>query len=413
MKVNIFLILVIVLLPVAHLKTVVFGVPLYAPEWALLGAIGVSIFTLFREEKQNELGRYDNWSLIGLGLFFLGALFSFFLNPLSLTGLGLVKSWVIFPILFGLLVSRVARQTSHMRETLLFSWFWMLGIVAVRSLFLYFSGELTYDGRLSGDYASPNFLAYFLAPAPLLGLFLLKKSMEQKKRPLRSVCIAVVIILSLATLYLTRSYSVWLALSCASLVFLWYGIALSKAKFRQAAYVMLPVLIAVGFFWLDHGSSKWQDLIHFDERSSLASRVMIWQSATLILREHPVLGIGIGRFQAEYLQYQSFFPPYLEWAVPEPHNFLLALLLSTGLIGSIGFLLFFGRLVFLFFQKQIRERTNQAEYSMIASLWIMFLLYGLVDTPYFKTDLAYSFFLLWGLSWGLVSKKETPSSEGV
>lgn len=390
----------------AHLKTVVFGVPVYAPEWAVLGALGVTTLTFFRGVKLNMLGRYDGWSLVGLGLFFLGALLSFFLNPLSLTGLGLVKTWVVFPILFGLLVVVAVMRSSHMWRTLLFSWFWMLSIVAVRSLFLYFSGELTYDGRLSGDYASPNFLAYFLAPAPLLGLFLLKSSVAQKKHLLWLVSIAVVIVLSLSTLYLTRSYSVWIALSCASLVFLWYGVALSKAKLRHVTYFILPLLMVIGFFWLDHGSPKWQDLIHFDERSSLASRVMIWQSATLILREHSLFGIGIGRFQAEYLQYQSFFPPYLEWAVPEPHNFLLALFLATGLIGGAGFLLFLGRLAYFFIQKQTRARAEREEYLLIASLWVIFLLYGLVDTPYFKTDLAYSFFLLWGLSWGLVSKKE-------
>lgn len=394
----------IVLLPIAHLKTVIFGVPVYAPEWAVMGVLGAVLFKFVQGEKLNYRWLSDSWSLVGLCLFVLGTLLSFVLNPISLTGLGLVKSWLIFPIVFGLLVWIAVVKSLPMRRILLYSWFSMLGIVALRSLFIFFSGDLTYDGRLSGDYTSPNFLAYFLAPAPLLGLFLL--NMKENQHRLRSFFIGVAIFLALVTLYLTRSYSVWIALSCASLVFFCYTLSAATRKFKYIAYVVGTLFIVVGFFWLDHDSTKWQALIHFDERSSIASRVMIWQSATLILQEHPFLGIGIGRFQDEYLQHQSFFPPYLEWAVPEPHNFLLALLLSTGLIGSAGFLLLLGRLGFLFLQEHTLKRQRHEEYSLLVSLWALFLLYGLVDTPYFKTDLAYSFFLLWGLSLGLFSKQE-------
>ena len=139
---------------------------------------------------------------------------------------------------------------------------------------------------------------------------------------------------------------------------------------------------------------------------------MIWQSATRILEDHIVLGIGVGRFQEEYLSYQSFFSPYLVWAVPEPHNFLLALFLSTGLLGGIGFVLVSIRLVLLFVKRLYGDQELNYEGFFLFSLWLLFFVYGLVDTPYFKTDLAYAFFLLFALSKSYLFEKKTPRGEG-
>ena len=75
------------------------------------------------------------------------------------------------------------------------------------------------------------------------------------------------------------------------------------------------------------------------DRSSLSSRTMIWTSALHIARDNPILGIGPGNFQTKYLEYQHFYPPYLEWAVPHPHNILLTFWLYSGILGVIGFLI--------------------------------------------------------------------------
>lgn len=408
-----FLISVVLLLPLAQVKTVLFGIPLYLPEWALLGALLAFGYRCLRQRENpvDPLTVVDAPSLLGLGLFLGGAMLSFLANPFSLTGLGMVKSWVVFPLLFGLLLHHELRETKR-RQTLLFVWLATLGGVALHSLSLFLSGDLTYDGRLAGMYASPNFLAYFIAPAPLLaGYFLVLRG--GKKTLLKTTLLLGVLIASLSVLFLTRSYGVWGALLLASLVFCvgcFPGQGGSLVK--KASWLLLPLLVVGSFFLFDQGSEKWQALIQHEERSSLASRAMIWQSALRISVDHSFFGIGIGRFQTEYLEYQRFFPPYLEWAVPEPHNFFLALFLATGVMGCLGFFLFMGRLGWLSYGVwRQKDGFTPLLFSFVLALWILFFVYGLTDTPYFKTDLAYFFFLTWALTLSSIEKK-TPSLEG-
>ncbi|OGI21597.1 MAG: hypothetical protein A3J06_01000 [Candidatus Moranbacteria bacterium RIFCSPLOWO2_02_FULL_48_19] len=101
-----------------------------------------------------------------------------------------------------------------------------------------------------------------------------------------------------------------------------------------------------------------------------------------------LFGIGLGRFQEVYLEYQKYFPPYLEWAVPQPHNLYLAVWLQTGLLGLIGFILLVSRAIILLIKNKSRES------ALLLGLLTLYLIYGLFDTPFFKTDLAFSFWLV-------------------
>ena len=120
---------------------------------------------------------------------------------------------------------------------------------------------------------------------------------------------------------------------------------------------------------------------------------MIWRAAGKILEDHWILGIGPGNFQTEYLAYQKYFPPYLEWAVPHPQNVYLTFWLYGGILGMLGFL---GTLYFYFaeiFGKIKSASGNAPLYLVSFGIMFYFLLHGLVDTTIFKNDLAVVFWL--------------------
>ena len=111
-----------------------------------------------------------------------------------------------------------------------------------------------------------------------------------------------------------------------------------------------------------------------------------------MVAENVWTGIGPGRFQTVYLEYQSFYPPYLEWAVPHPHNLFLAFWLASGVLGA-GAFLWLVSLLFVFF----RTSPNYKEKSLSLAILLSFFVVGLVDVPYFRSEFSYLFWFT--LAW--------------
>lgn len=405
------LLLAVFLLPFAQVKVLLFDLPLYLHEIAITVAFSFFLPSLFKGKRADFFLR-DGGILLGAILFFSGAALSFFTNPFSLTGLGMLKSWFLFPFLAGWLIFSESR-TPEKREAFFSAWFLTLLFTALGSLIFLLMGELTYDHRLSGLYDSPNFLAIFLAPAPLLALYLSFLPKESGGRSLFWSTLLFFGSLSvLIVLFFTRSYGVWGALLSATIFFL-FGARLIHGFSKKTLLLMLALFFSVGtFLFFEQGSEKWQAMLSFDDRSSFASRLMIWQAAVKIFSDNAVFGIGVGRFQAEYLEYQQYFPPYLEWAVPEPHNLYLAVLLATGLIGCLGFLILVGRFGYLAIQALLSETDEARRLTSALTLTLLFLtlVYGMTDTPYFKNDLALSFMLILALGLSTLKSQEKKSS---
>jgi len=125
---------------------------------------------------------------------------------------------------------------------------------------------------------------------------------------------------------------------------------------------------------------------------------MIWKSAGKILEDHPLWGSGPGNFQIKYLEYQKYFPPYLEWAVPQPHNLYLAFWLQTGILGIVGFLVLIAKWI----KNVIRiiknhQNGNLQIASVLAGIMLYILIHGIADTTYWKNDLALIFWTIFSL----------------
>ena len=116
---------------------------------------------------------------------------------------------------------------------------------------------------------------------------------------------------------------------------------------------------------------------------------MIWRSAIRIISDNWIFGIGPGNFQEKYLEYQKYYPPYLEWAVPHPHNIFLTFWISGGGLALGGFLW----LIFLYFQDILEIKKTDALRLVSLGWMLYFLLHGMVDTTYFKNDLAVLFWM--------------------
>ncbi|MFZ1720062.1 MAG: O-antigen ligase family protein [Candidatus Moraniibacteriota bacterium] len=365
-------------------KVVLFGIPLYAPEVFTIFALGS---LLMRERSVCFIHPRMGILFLALFLIAVGLGIGALSNDTTLHGYGRMKSWFVFPLLYGSMLAFSLRRNMLSREDIFRSVFFggiLVGMATFVSIFS--GGGFSYDHRLHGFFSSPNQLALLLGTALIIGVFL-AISLWGKPGKERLTILFGVLFLGMLLL-LTQSYTVLFSLMMVAGI----GIARYRHRFsrRQVVIFSLGSILCVGIL-LTLSYPKWQSIITSDERSSIASRGMIWQSALQMIREHPLIGIGPGNFQREYIAYQQYFPPYLEWSAPHPHNAFLDLWLEGGLFAVIGFALFFWHWLASSARDFFAKKKEDAVRALPFFLGIYFFLTGLTDVSFLGNDLAYFF----------------------
>ncbi len=299
------------------------------------------------------------------------------------TSAGILKSWFLIPVLYFVIFITVlsCRDFKKVVLSFLFSGFG----VSVIALVYIILNKLNQDRRLQAFYNSPNYLAMYLVPVLVLGLFWIFFGLRNRrffKKTELSFYASFVLVVFLTILF-TGSFGAWLGLVSA----LSGGLILSLFKNKKLKLALLFIVCLIGFligaYFLKTNSQE--------GRLSIASRLEIWQRAVDAVLLYPIIGIGPGTFR-------DFFPPFPLWGVPQPHSLYLAFLLQTGIIGFVGFAL----LLIWFFRGLKLFEAN--EKMIIALTMFSILVHGLVDATYWKNDLSIMFWALIGTMYLLKEK---------
>lgn len=315
--------------------------------------------------------------LLPISLILIGLIASVFQSSDVAMSLGIIKSWFILPMVFFIFASDIAR-TEQQKFNLIKAWFLSGLLMMVLSMVYYFNGGVTYDDRLKAIFSSPNHLAMYLAPALIIGVFMLASGKWQIAIKVKIVSLSVAVVFVGTIIFLTKSMGGMLAIIISLLPFFYRQIKNSK---REIITFLVLLSLIFSFLFLVLGKD-------FSERSSFSSRIMIWRSAIDMAQDNVIFGIGPGIFQEKYLEYQPRFEPYLEWAVPQPHNIFLAFWLQSGLLGLIGFMW----LLVILFKDGFKKRDNEIVFLGLIFI-IYFVAHGLFDNTYWKNDLAVMFWL--------------------
>lgn len=385
--------LVFLLFPLAQFPLIPLGDwAIYTAEMPLLLALSWIFIESARSERVLRTVREvlcAPWFLSAL-IFLFGVAASYLFSKQTSTGLGQIKSFYVFPVLFALVLSVEARSHT-LRDKLLVFWFLGCLMAALAGVITWSMGLLTYDGRLAGPYASPNQLAMLLSPAVLIGIAALITASSLKEKIFWFLGMGIIMF----SLWATHAYGAFGALFLASGCFVLLACTVKQRRFWVSMLFLGLMVWSVSEF----RSEKWQSLVTLDGRSALSSRIMIWQVAGKMLHDSFPWGIGPGNFQTVYLEYQRFFTPYLEWAVPHPHNLALFFLLEGGMIGFLGFssTLYFGWRHFRLIWVKSVSLAEKKKSVLLLALLILYMGMGLVDTPYPKSDLALAVWGVFGL----------------
>lgn len=360
-----------------------FGIPIYLTEAVTVSSVFFLAVAVIKGEIR--MRSVPAFIIIGFLLMCIGMVVSSGVTDgFDQEELGAIKSWLFFPSV----ASFVLYQSFQQRKTVLpvaVTWFCSVLAFSFATVLPGFASLETYDGRLTSIFPSPNHMALYLVPGFLSGLHVLCLVTRTHMRMAVVFGLGIV----LGALWRTESLGGLIAVSTGCVV---YGITLLRGHRAAAGLLWSSVMIVVSVCAFLVFTGTWERFSGGEIRSPLASRVMIWNVATSMIRQDPISGIGPRRFQERYLLMQPEFPPYLEWAVPHPHNVPLAMWLSGGVSMFAGWLILMGG-AFVFALSSVRS-GNIVSGGWMLSLLSAWAVHGLVEETYFRNDLALATWLV-------------------
>jgi len=164
-----------------------------------------------------------------------------------------------------------------------------------------------------------------------------------------------------------------------SLLFLaWIiGGAIGRTRLRWMLVLALLGLFGLGFFFAPVEQVLGYLRVNDDLLSASASRVLAWQAAWTMIRQHPVSGIGFYGFKQEMLANEG--DPQ---APLHPHNGLLKALVEGGVFGGVAYLFYLAAFLGTV-TSTLRRCRHRPEllwiFSSIAAVGICFFGQELVD----------------------------------
>lgn len=353
-------------------------------------------------------------------IFILGALIGFAIVPAESYkhALGILKSWVITPIIYFFILHKTVKTKEDI-QFVIYSYVASAFLLSLMALFQAVSRSyITIDSRASGPFESANYLAMYIAPALVYtGIRVLQTFIHG---PVESAAVRInaferriylsgMVSIIFVALILSQSYGGILGVFAAVFLYIVYESFKVKnvksKKFLKKLIAFICVIIVLGTALVATlNVEKFQNLVKFDEHTSVGTRLEIWEIGAKLIVENPVFGSGLGEYGNLYTQRAEELlghAPY-EPARLHSHNLYMETWLNTGILGVVAFLWV---VIMAFYHAQKTSKNTDVETSRIigaASMMLVYiLLHGLIDIPFWKNDLALLFWLVMAVLFAL------------
>lgn len=373
------------------IRTNLAGIP---TTWLELGIYIVFIIWLVRGDWRDLLNlnwlKFWPW-LVPLLVWLASCTIGVLVAEDTRLALGIWKGFIIDPLILCLLVASVIwqRQGVNWWRDLLAAL--LVGAVATTAVALLQTWVMQGD-RLQSGFDSPNVLAMYLAPILVLSALWLFNNWQKIKNYQKALwglaCLIVIV-----GVYLTNSYTS-LAAVTGGLVFYfiikrWPKISGKLGVILILFSLLVPIVTVISQKSLPFG--------HTNEVYGVTSgqvRQIMWQQALEFIKAKPVLGLGLGQWQDNFISvaenkgWLSIKNPglaiELHYSSLYPHNLWLTTWLFTGLLGLIS--------LWWIVIKVFQSAKGSVAAVAAAGLFVQ-ILHGTLDTPLWKNDLA----ILWWL----------------
>ncbi len=206
--------------------------------------------------------------------------------------------------------------------------------------------------------------------------------------------------------YLSGSRGVWMTIPIYAAI---SGMALKHIKrgYKLAALGLFVIMVGASLTFSHSIKERLAvaqvDLREYstgvDKDTSLGTRLQLWNGSWILFKEHPLVGVGIDRYQkslGELAERKLLSPSAAE--LPHSHNEMLFMMVRLGSLGALALLAIY--LVPLWmFARQCRHADHEIRSSaaMGMSLVAGFMVLGLVDVvflwwecyPFYGIGVAY------------------------
>ncbi|HEY8475400.1 MAG TPA: O-antigen ligase family protein [Chloroflexota bacterium] len=323
-----------------------------------------------------------------VSLFLVAALLSLLVTEYLRLSLRELRTLVLEPVLFYYLLVATVRDLRDARRLVVGL---ALGAVAASVLaisqYLVDVNTVAVEGvrRAMGPYLSPNHLGLLLGRALPFAIAAFLAGHGIAVRWLSPVIGA--------GLAITFSVGAWLGTAAAL-------VAMAATRGRRALLAVLAALaiavaLATPLLQVERVQARLDPT-----QGTTWFRLKIWESSLHMVRDHPILGIGMDNFLYRYLDRYMLPEAADEPHISHPHNLLLHFWLQLGVPGAVAA----GWLLVAFVRHVLpvaRGRAGpEARWLGLGALGSMvdFVVHGLVDNSYFLPDMAMVFWLTLGLA---------------
>ncbi len=259
--------------------------------------------------------------------------------------------------------------------------------VSLVGIHQFFQGQaIAVEGvrRVKAFYGSPNNLALFLGRAlpVVLAVGLWGKTARKWIYLAAGFFIA-------AALYLTFSRGALFLGVPAALLFI-FALRGKRALVPALAALFLLALTLIPWLW----TARFASLLDLEKGTGFF-RLKLWEASLNMLRDSPILGVGLDNFLYQYRTRYVLPEAWQELNLSHPHNFLLDWWTRLG----IGGVIVLGWLLREFFRaglrgyRQMPEGEDKAFLLGFMGTVVEAFAHGLVDHSFFLPDLAIAFML--------------------
>ena len=242
--------------------------------------------------------------------------------------------------------------------------------ITVTSLYAVYQG-LSGISRANGFYGHPMTLGGWLCIfMPLLLIEFFEKRLLDKYYWLSGIAFCV----CSAGLVFNGTRGAWLAVAivCTGLI-IYY---MFKSKSNLAVGIIFIALISALLVNNSKFMHRLDTIDDFTKYQSNTERILIWQSAWNMFKDHPILGVGLGQYTVNYQQ-KYISPQAKEPNLGHAHNNFMQMLAENGIVGFTGFIVMFGYIIFKNLIDWFKTRNTYA--LMIVSATICLLLQGFTE----------------------------------